>query len=160
MLTRRIPITDIAPVVECGRYPAKCVVGEPITIAATVFREGHAAVGANVVLIDPRGVERPWTPLRLVGEGTDRYAAEITPDVEGDWTFRIEAWDHPLGSWLHDARVKLPEGQDVDLVCEEGARLLEEAADGVPDPQRKTLLRAAEALRGEAEPVERLAAVL
>ncbi|MBX6371325.1 MAG: DUF3416 domain-containing protein, partial [Acidothermus sp.] len=160
MLTRRIPITDIAPVVECGRYPAKCVVGEPITIAATVFREGHAAVGANVVLVDPQGVERPWTPLRLVGEGTDRYAAEITPDVEGDWTFRIEAWDHPLGTWLHDARIKLPEGQDVDLVCEEGARLLEETADGVPDPQRKTLLRAAEALRGEAEPVERLAAVL
>lgn len=160
MYQRRIPITDIAPVIECGRYPAKCVVGEPITISATVFREGHAAVGANLVLIDPAGAEQPWTPMRLVAEGTDRYAAEVTPDGPGMWSFRIEAWDHPIETWRREAEIKIPLGQDVDLVCEEGARLYEEAAEALADPERKTLLAAAAALRSDDAPAARLATAL
>ena len=31
---------------SCGRYPAKAVIGEHIPIRATVWREGHDAVGA------------------------------------------------------------------------------------------------------------------
>ncbi|TDC59198.1 DUF3416 domain-containing protein, partial [Actinomadura sp. GC306] len=37
----RIPILDVAPVVGCGRWPAKAVVGETVEVSATVFREGH-----------------------------------------------------------------------------------------------------------------------
>ena len=59
----RIPITDVEPVVSCGRYPAKAVVGEEFTIAATVFREGHDAVAANVVLTDPTGRDGPFSPM-------------------------------------------------------------------------------------------------
>ena len=43
----RIPVTQVSPVVECGRWPAKAAVGERITLGATVFREGHDAVAAN-----------------------------------------------------------------------------------------------------------------
>ncbi|MER7548108.1 maltotransferase domain-containing protein, partial [Spirillospora sp. NPDC127506] len=34
----RIPIVDVAPVVGCGRWPAKAVVGETVEVSATVFR--------------------------------------------------------------------------------------------------------------------------
>ncbi|TDE20856.1 maltotransferase domain-containing protein, partial [Actinomadura sp. 6K520] len=46
----RIPILDVAPVVGCGRWPAKAVVGETVEVSATVFREGHEMLGAAVVL--------------------------------------------------------------------------------------------------------------
>ena len=46
----RIPVTDISPVVEGGAYPAKAVAGELIPVRATIFREGHDAVNASVVL--------------------------------------------------------------------------------------------------------------
>ncbi|MFI6207976.1 maltotransferase domain-containing protein, partial [Streptomyces sp. NPDC051041] len=49
----RIPVQEVHPVVECGRRPAKAVVGESFEVSATVFREGHDAVAANVVLRDP-----------------------------------------------------------------------------------------------------------
>ncbi|MFF4490787.1 maltotransferase domain-containing protein, partial [Streptomyces sp. NPDC001544] len=49
----RIPVRDVRPAVERGRHPAKAVVGETFEISATVFREGHDAVAANVVLRDP-----------------------------------------------------------------------------------------------------------
>ncbi|NDU76821.1 DUF3416 domain-containing protein, partial [Actinomadura sp. DSM 109109] len=42
----RIPILDVEPVVGCGRWPAKAVVGESVEVSATVFREGHERLGA------------------------------------------------------------------------------------------------------------------
>ncbi|MGW7299461.1 maltotransferase domain-containing protein, partial [Streptomyces sp. NPDC054829] len=59
----RIPVRHVQPAVECGRRPAKAVVGETFLVSATVFREGHDAVAANVVLRDPLGRPGPWTPM-------------------------------------------------------------------------------------------------
>jgi hypothetical protein len=53
----RIPILDVTPVVGCGRWPAKAVVGETVEVSATVFREGHERLGAAVVLRTPEGEE-------------------------------------------------------------------------------------------------------
>ena len=42
----RIPVFDVTPVVEHGRFPAKAVVGEAFAVTALVFREGHDQLGA------------------------------------------------------------------------------------------------------------------
>jgi len=156
------------PVIDCSRYPAKSVVGEQLTVAATVYREGHDAVGVNVVLRDSTGRTGPWTPMRLVAPGTDRYEAVVTADTTGAWTFHIEAWSDPLESWRHDARIKVPEGQDVELMLEEGARLHEQAAANLSGTNTNTgdtgdagrLLSVADTLRSPGDPVERLSAAL
>ena len=148
------------PVIDCGRYPAKSVVGEQLTVAATVYREGHDAVGVNVVLRDSTGRTGPWTPMRLVAPGTDRYEAVVTADTTGAWTFHIEAWSDPLESWRHDARIKVPEGQDVELMLEEGARLHEQAAADLSEGDAGRLLSVADTLRSPGDPVERLSAAL
>src|SRR5439155_8873343 len=125
----RIPILGVTPLVECGRWPIKAVVDETFTVSATVFREGHDAVNANVVLRGPRGRKGPWTPMHQTVPGTDRWEAEVTPTVEGDWTYVVEAWGDPIASWRHDAEIKVHAGIDVELMLEEGARLLERAAE-------------------------------
>jgi starch synthase (maltosyl-transferring) len=127
----RIPILDVQPVVHCGRYPAKAVAGETFEVSATMFREGHEMLGAAVVLRDPDGERQALAPMRLLAEGMDRYGADVTPDRPGSWAFQIAAWGDPVGHWRHDARIKVPVGQDVELMLEEGARLLERAARGV-----------------------------
>ncbi|UFR06525.1 alpha-1,4-glucan--maltose-1-phosphate maltosyltransferase [Streptomyces sp. Go40/10] len=143
----RVPVRDVRPAVECGRRPAKAVAGETFEVTATVFREGHDAVGANVVLRDPKGRRGPWTPMRELSPGSDLWGAEITPDSTGRWTFRVEAWSHPLATWRHTASVKVPAGIDTGLVLEEGAELYERAAAGVPKgPERDLVLAAAHAL--------------
>ncbi len=79
-MVERIPITEVSPVVERGRYPVKAVVGESLEISATIFREGHDLLGAGVVLKGPRGRSRPLTRLELTGaDEPDRYAAWVTP---------------------------------------------------------------------------------
>jgi starch synthase (maltosyl-transferring) len=155
----RIPVTDVEPLVNCGEYPAKAVVGESFTVGATVFREGHDAVAANVVLTDPGGKDGPYTPMHPVGTGIDRWEATVRPTSEGDWTYRVEAWSDPIGTWWHDAGIKIPAGQDVDLVFEEGALVFTRAAKQLKGKKRTALESLAATLRDDnLTPEERLRA--
>ncbi|MDQ0401991.1 starch synthase (maltosyl-transferring) [Streptomyces sp. DSM 40167] len=158
----RIPVRDVHPVVEHGRRPAKAVTGETFEVSASVFREGHDAVAANVVLKDPEGRPGPWTPMRELAPGSDRWGAEVTPGAPGNWTYRVEAWSDPVSTWRHHARIKIPAGIDAGLVLEEGAELYRRAAAGVPGaPGRSVLLAASETLLDDTLPVAtRLAAAL
>jgi starch synthase (maltosyl-transferring) len=148
----RIPILDVQPVIDCGRRPAKAVPDETFEVGATVFREGHEMLGAGVVLRDPQGRTQPLVRLREVTPGTDRYAAGVTPSSTGLWHFRVEAWGDPLAHWWHDAAIKIPRGQDAELMLEEGARLFERAAKGVPAAGRKVLSGVVRAIRETAIP--------
>jgi starch synthase (maltosyl-transferring) len=161
-MTGRLGIQDVTPVVDCGRFPAKAVVGERVPISATVFREGHDKVAANVVWLDPGGKDSagPRPPgrartaallrMRETWAGSDRYAAEVVPTGPGLWRYRIEAWSDPLASWQHTVEVKVGAGQGAEELAndlEEGALLLEQAAGGTPARHRKALLAAAARLR-------------
>ncbi|MFE1292539.1 maltotransferase domain-containing protein, partial [Streptomyces sp. NPDC058751] len=158
----RTPVMDVRPVVDCGRRPAKAVVGETFEVTATLFGEGHDTVGANVVLADPDGRPGPWTPMRELAPGTDRWGAPVTPTGTGRWTYTVEAWSDPVTGWRRSAEIKVPAGIDVGLVLEEGAALHERAAAGVPGTAgRDTVLAAAATLRDDRlPPAERFAAAL
>ncbi|MBV9383074.1 MAG: alpha-1,4-glucan--maltose-1-phosphate maltosyltransferase [Streptosporangiaceae bacterium] len=130
----RIPILGIEPAVECGRRPAKAVAGETFQVSATVIIEGHGALGAAVVLRDPAGEPGPLALMRELAPGTDRYGADVTVTREGMWQFHVEAWSDPITHWHHDAAIKIPRGQDVELMLAEGALLFERAARAVRQP--------------------------
>jgi starch synthase (maltosyl-transferring) len=124
----RIPVMNVMPVVDLGRQPAKATVGEPFPVSATVFREGHDQLSAEVVLTGPDGQRR--APVRMVqhAEVPDRYRAWVTPDAPGSWTFEVQAWSDPLATWQHDAGIKIPAGVDVELMFTEAQLLLERVA--------------------------------
>jgi len=127
----RIPVREVSPVVE-GGYPAKAVVGEAAPIRATVFREGHAAVGAAVVLTRPDGTTSAVDMRQVEPWGLDIFEAWVRFDAQGDWTFRVEAYDDRWQTWRHDAAIKLPAGQDVALVGLEASQLIKEALAATP----------------------------
>jgi len=136
VLSGRIPIMDVSPVVESGRLPAKAVVGEQVPARATVFREGHGALGVELVLMDPAGRERARQRMSDLGTGLDVWGGELIPDAEGLWGFAIEAWDDAWGTWWHRASIKVPAGVDIEIELEEGARLIESLT--ALDPTRLT----------------------
>jgi starch synthase (maltosyl-transferring) len=127
----RIPILDLQPTVDCARRPAKAAVGETFPVSATVFREGHGAIAAGVVLRDPAGETLPMTMLRELAPGTDRHGADVTVTSEGMWSYRVEAWADPIADWRHDAAIKVPRGQDIELMMAEGALLFERASRSI-----------------------------
>ncbi|RKT06981.1 alpha-1,4-glucan:maltose-1-phosphate maltosyltransferase [Streptomyces sp. 3211.6] len=151
----RIPVLDVLPAVDCGARPAKAVVDEVFEISATVFREGHDAVSAHVVLRDPSGRLRPPVPMRELAPGTDRWGARVSAEVEGRWTYTVEAWSDPVATWRAHAAVKVPAGIDTGLLFLEGAELYERAAAKVPKRDgREAVLAAADAMRNEDLTVE------
>ncbi|MER7763077.1 alpha-1,4-glucan--maltose-1-phosphate maltosyltransferase [Streptomyces sp. NPDC097619] len=158
----RIPVLDVRPAVDCGTRPAKAVVDEAFEVSATVFREGHDAVAAHVVLRNPQGRLQPPVPLTELAPGTDRWGARISASAEGRWTYTVEAWSDPVSSWRHTAGIKIPAGIDTGLVLLEGAELYERAAAKIPKKDgREHVLAAADILRDEERaPAERLAAAL
>ena len=175
----RIPILDVQPVVrvatELGaNAPAKAVPEELFMVSATVFREGHEMLGAGVVLTDPAGQRQPIKAMHELAEGIDRFGAEVAANREGLWHFAVEAWGDPVARWRHDAEIKVPIGQDVELMLTEGALLLERGAAQIRPARtlpaadarrartaRTTLTAAAGVLRdAELPPLERLAAAL
>jgi starch synthase (maltosyl-transferring) len=130
----RIPILDVEPTVECGRRPARTVAGETFQVSATIFREGHGIINAGVVLRDPDRKARPLVFMHELAPGIDRWGADVTVTGEGVWRFHVEAWADPIASWHHDAAIKIPAGQDVELMLTEGALLFERAARRIPQP--------------------------
>src|SRR5689334_21943443 len=157
----RIPVMNVMPVVDLGRQPAKATVGEPFPVSASVFREGHDKLGAEVVLTGPDGVRRDPVRMTKAGDVPDRYEAWVTPDSPGAWTFEVQAWSDPVGTWQHAAGLKIPAGVDVDLMFTEGRLLLERVKETVTEAHDKDVLEGAIAAAQDADrPVEaRLAAL-
>ncbi len=155
----RIPVTKVEPVVFGGAHPAKAALGESVPIRARVFREGHDAANASVILTDPSGQETRVDMTPQEPAGLDPWEAWVRFDSEGMWTFRVEGWSDPWGTWLHNASAKLPAGVDIELVCQEGRALLERtaiAAEKADDPIAASILRATAMLLIPQRPIEDL----
>ncbi|MGH3978038.1 MAG: alpha-1,4-glucan--maltose-1-phosphate maltosyltransferase [Pseudonocardiaceae bacterium] len=130
-MTGRIGIEDVSPVVSCGRYPSKAVVGEHVPVTATVWREGHDALAATVVWRGPGEQLGRQVRMQCTNPGLSEWRATVVPDREGCWTFRVDAWSDPWSTWRHAIEVKIGAGQaapELTNDLEAGALLLERVA--------------------------------
>jgi len=123
----RIPIRHLSPTEPENRWPAKAYAGEVVPFAATIFREGHDLLGAQLLLTSPAGVTSV-TRLTPGATGTDRWHADALIDQVGTWTWRIRAFSDDWATWLHNAEIKVPAGIDVELMFAIGTELLTRAA--------------------------------
>jgi starch synthase (maltosyl-transferring) len=145
-LIGRIPITDVSPVSLLGGelVPVKAIPDEAIMVSATVFREGHDALGVQVIVLDSSGVEIDRKRMVEIWPGSDRYQAEFTLPNTGDFAFFIESFDDPYATWHHDSEIKISANIDPELCCEIGSLIFEEA---IGSSSNSLLTNALEALR-------------
>ena len=157
----RVPIFDISPSVSSGQFPVKAIVGERIEVSATILGEGQDLIGANVVLVDPRGGRAALEYMHEIWPGSDRWSATISPHWVGDWQYYIEAWHDPIATWMRRAKIKIPLDLDVELVFEEGARFFEELLVAQTGAAKKVLVKLIKKLRDDATTSQaRLAAAI
>jgi starch synthase (maltosyl-transferring) len=152
----RLGIADVGPVVGAlspGQFSARAVVGENVPITATVFREGHDAVGASAIIRAPDGAKAATIRMSPGAPGTDRWQALAVFDRPGLWTFAIEAFSDPFSTWHHSITVKIEDGQGAAELAndlETGARLFARLAKALPKSMpvaRADAAAAADALR-------------
>ena len=150
---------------SCAQFPSRAVTGQTISVSATIFREGHDAVAADVVVTAPDNSPQPFLRMQPGAPGTDRWSAPVTfpedASAQGTWTFRIEAWSDPLGTWWHDAPLKVEAGVDVEMVLQEGALLYDRVLASLPSPRRAAVRKVVKGLRNaKGDPLARLRAAL
>lgn len=129
----RIPVHNVSPVLEGGAYPAKAIEDGDLPVTANIFREGHDAVGAAVIVTDPTGREQRFEMTQIEPIGLDIWKTWIRVGAPGDYSFRVEAYDDRWSTWRHNAAIKFAAGQDIALVCLEGLDFLHEARDAAAE---------------------------
>ena len=62
-------IENVAPRLDCGRFPVKRVAGQPVRVTADIFKEGHDDLAAVVRWrqITPKETEPREEPMRHLG---------------------------------------------------------------------------------------------
>jgi len=143
----RLGIDEVSPIVSCGRYPSKAVVGEWIPVRSTVWREGHDAVAATVVWKQV-GTPGAGQQLRMAPDPSDpdRWIAHVVPDAEGMWSFRVDAWSDPWATWRHAVEAKVEAGQSADELSNDlqtGVELLSRVSRHPTEAPNRELLAAA-----------------
>jgi starch synthase (maltosyl-transferring) len=150
----RIEIQLPAPMVDGGRFAAKRCVGDTVTVAADIFRDGHDLLRAVIRYRGPGDGRWQESEMDRIDAqiGGVRWAGEFPVDRTGRWEFTIEAWTDVFGTWRDELGRKVKAGVQSDLSGElsEGALLLRAAADRAEEPADSVVIEFALAELGDA----------
>ena len=148
---RRVIIEEIQPQVDSGRYPAKRILNDEVTVTAAVFADGHDHVAGR--LLYRHSSERDWRTTPLTPLTNDLWEATFVVDQLGDWLFTIEAWVDHFATWCADLKKRLvaTDEQNIPLALRTGAILLEQTAQRARGPAAHQLTQSARDLNHLAE---------
>ena len=158
---RRVVIEEVQPQVDCGRYPAKRILGDAVTITAAVFGDGHDHVAAR--LLYRHSSEDDWRTVPLTALTNDLWTAAFTVDKLGDWLYTIDAWVDHFATWCADLQKRIiaqnasnasgsaSQSQDISLALLSGATMLGQIALRAKGDDGKLLADAASNLNLLAE---------
>ncbi|MCG7289596.1 MULTISPECIES: maltotransferase domain-containing protein [unclassified Corynebacterium] len=136
-MVARFGIDDVRPQVSGRTLPAKAVVGEVVPVSALVWREGHDAIAATLVLVSPSG-EQFSAPMHQEVYRPDYVHGIFIPREKGLWRYRVDAWSDVMATWRNAVEKKLAAGQtEAELANDiaHGADLFAAAIAQTPSPQ-------------------------
>ncbi|KQU49736.1 alpha-1,4-glucan--maltose-1-phosphate maltosyltransferase [Sphingomonas sp. Leaf339] len=126
----RLVVEEVTPHVVGGDFAVRRIVGETVTVEATVYTDGHEQLAVHLLW---RAVDEDvWHRVPMVALPTDRWTADFTLQRLGRHEFLVEGWLDVFGGFRRDFRKKLDAGvaQPVDFM--EGRGFVAAAAKGVP----------------------------
>lgn len=147
----RVVIENVTPEIDCGRFPAKRVIGDDVLIEADIFTDGHDRISA--VLLHRKDGEPDWTETPMQYQLNDRWSASFHVSHLGRYTYTIQTWVDHFETWRQDLVKKTNAGQDVSVELLVGAGLIEAAIDRAGAEDAKTLQECVSALRSSQKPV-------
>ncbi|MDP2530570.1 MAG: DUF3416 domain-containing protein [Candidatus Palauibacterales bacterium] len=119
-------IEGVEPQIEAGRHPIKRVAGDPVTVRADVFADGHEQVACEL-LHRPPGA-RSWCSVRMRPLGNDRFEASFATSAVGEHLYTVRGRIDAFSTWRDDLEKRVDAGQVVDQELLVGASLVESAA--------------------------------
>jgi starch synthase (maltosyl-transferring) len=121
----RAVIGAVAPAVDCGRFPAKRIAGEPVRIEAHCFTDGHDKL--RVVLRWEAAQANEAYEFDMTAQPNDVWTAEFTPPLPGRYRYTVTAWVDPFESWRSEME-RREDLEDVRVALKVGGVIVSEAA--------------------------------
>src|SRR6266704_4569939 len=134
-----VVIGNVQPLIDCGRYPIKRIVGEDLVVEADIFKDGHDVVAA---ILKWRVGKRGWRQTPMMFVDNDRWRGVCTLYDEAIHEYTVEAWTDTFRSWQQEFAKKFEAGiSALRSEASEGAALLAAAAGRARDPADAVRLR-------------------
>jgi starch synthase (maltosyl-transferring) len=153
---QRVAIRGVSPEIECGRFPAKGIIGDSFVVEADVFADGHDSIACAVAYRHED--DETWLEVPMEALGNDRWRASFRADKLGLYLYTISGWIDPFQTWYKDFLKRIAAHQDVTIDLQIGAALLKKAADRAHGRDAQKLKELAASL-GSEDVDDRLAAL-
>jgi starch synthase (maltosyl-transferring) len=125
-LPRRVIIENVQPEVDCGRFPIKRSVGEPVQVMADIFADGHDVL---LAVLRHRPASQPeWQEVPMEPLANDCWQGKFRVTEEGRHFYTLQAWTDRFQSWARDLAKKFDAVQDISVDILVGVHLIEAAA--------------------------------
>ena len=131
----RVIISNVKPVIDCGKYFIKRVVGESVDIYAAIFGDGHDEIAAEVLF--RHFTEKSWSSSRLYQSVNDDWYGSFTVERQEFYEFKIRAWVDYALNWQNGLIKKVRDGQYVRVELHDGLPLLEDALSLISEKSDK-----------------------
>jgi starch synthase (maltosyl-transferring) len=141
----RLVIENVRPEVDGGRFPAKAIIGDDVTVNADIYADGHDALAAR--LFYRHESQTGWTEAPLRHLGYDRWEGSFPAEKTGLYYYTITAWVDKFLTWQLDLQKRVKAGEkDLALQLRVGAALLAGARDRAAGSDRARIEKLAEVL--------------
>jgi len=121
---QRVVISNITPLVDCGRFPIKRTKEEWVIVTADIFGDGHDVLWANI-LSKPKK-SKSWTRTPMTAYVNDHWAAEFKIEKEEDYLYSIEAGIDHFETLKATIRKRLEAGQSIQTDLQLAIQQLEQ----------------------------------
>ena len=142
----RIVLRDLRPLIP-GRGRAKAIVGRPLPVEVTAFRDGHGILAARVRWRAVGADDDGWCTAALTPAIDDRFVGTATCAEIGDYELVVDCWTDRYASWRRDLVAWMGAGDDLSAEFEVGAEILSELLADLDDGDRARVADAIATLR-------------
>ncbi|MHB8283926.1 MAG: maltotransferase domain-containing protein, partial [Caulobacteraceae bacterium] len=122
----RLVVEALTPRVDGGAFPVRRVVGEPVTVQADIFADGHEHLAADLRWRSMD--ETAWCSTPMTALGNDLWEASFTPDRLGRYVFAVQGWLDAFAGFQRDFAKKIAANVATAVDVAEGRKLIEAAA--------------------------------
>ncbi len=143
----RVVIEAVTPDVECGRFPAKKIIGEKVTVEADIFADGHDTLAAD--LLYRKEGESVWAEVPMDFLVNDRWRGTFTVGSLGKYYYTLRASIDHFETWRQDMGKRIEARQETPVDFLIGANLVDDAREKADPPHREMLREWAGVLRSE-----------
>jgi starch synthase (maltosyl-transferring) len=134
----QVVVEALEPATADGQVAVKAVVGDTVTIGATVFRHGHERVRAAVQWRGPGSDTVSEIPMTLINRGLDRWQCTLTLEQVGRYRIVVVGWTDVYASWVEELAKRIGAQQpDVTSEIADGLSLLERMCPRRGDARRE-----------------------